>query len=80
VDLGGLKAAADPLQIPLSGFAAKTVTRGYHLYALPGNRTRTAVDWAINTVMPPRAVQLGLVSAERVQLSSTSVSSSAAPS
>jgi NADH dehydrogenase len=71
VDLGGLEAAADPLRIPLSGLVAKIVTRGYHLYALPGNRTRTATDWAINTVMPPRAVQLGLVAPERVRLEST---------
>ncbi|WP_112239991.1 NAD(P)/FAD-dependent oxidoreductase [Kribbella monticola] len=72
VDLGGWKAAANPLQIPLSGPAAKTVTRGYHLYSLPGNRTRTAADWAINAVMPPRAVQLGLVGADRVPLDCTS--------
>ena len=71
VDLGGYQAAADPLHIPISGLPAKIVTRAYHLYALPGNRTRTASDWAINTVMPPRAVQLGLVSAERVRLEST---------
>jgi NADH:ubiquinone reductase (H+-translocating) len=71
VDLGGIQAAANPLHVPLSGLAAKVVTRGYHLYSLPGNRTRTASDWAINTVMPPRAVQLGLVGAERVRLDST---------
>jgi NADH dehydrogenase len=71
VDLGGLKAAANPLHVPLSGLAAKSVTRGYHLYSLPGNRTRTATDWAINAVMPPRAVQLGLVGAERVRLECT---------
>ena len=51
--------------------ATRAVTRGYHLFALPGNRTRTAADWAINTVMPPRAVQLGLVGAERVRLDCT---------
>jgi NADH dehydrogenase len=71
VDLGGYQAAADPLRIPLSGLPAKIVTRAYHLYALPGNRTRIAADWAINTVMPPRAVQLGLVDAERVSLETT---------
>jgi NADH dehydrogenase len=71
VDLGGYQAAADPLRIPLSGLPAKVVTRAYHLYALPGNRTRIAADWAINTVMPPRAVQLGLVDAERVSLETT---------
>jgi NADH:ubiquinone reductase (H+-translocating) len=71
VDLGGYQAAADPLRVPLSGLPAKFVTRAYHLYALPGNRSRIATDWAINTVMPPRAVQLGLVDAERVSLEST---------
>ena len=38
VDLGGFQAAANPLQVPLSGLPAKTVTRGYHLLSLPGNR------------------------------------------
>jgi NADH dehydrogenase len=71
VDLGGLQAAADPLHVPLSGLPAKLVTRAYHLLELPGNRTRTASDWAINTVMPPRAVQLGLVGADRVRLDCT---------
>jgi NADH dehydrogenase len=71
VDLGGFQAAANPLHVPLSGLAAKVVTRGYHLYSLPGNRTRVAADWAINTVLPPRAVQLGLVGAERVRLDCT---------
>ena len=40
VDLGGYQAAADPLRVPLSGLPAKIVTRAYHLYALPGNRSR----------------------------------------
>lgn len=71
VDLGGWQSAANPLKIPLSGLPAKTVTRGYHLLSLPGNRSRTATDWAINTVMPPRAVQLGLVGADQVRLDCT---------
>jgi NADH:ubiquinone reductase (H+-translocating) len=71
VDLGGWQAAANPLNIPLSGPPAKTVTRGYHLLSLPGNRTRTGVDWSLNTIMPPRAVQLGLVDAARVPLECT---------
>jgi NADH:ubiquinone reductase (H+-translocating) len=70
VDLGGRQAAANPLNVPLSGPAAKTVTRAYHLFSLPGNRVRTATDWTLNTVMPPRAVQLGLVDAGRAFLSS----------
>ncbi|MDQ1722110.1 MAG: hypothetical protein QOI26_1844, partial [Pseudonocardiales bacterium] len=72
VDLGGREAAANPLHIPLSGLTAKTITRGYHLLSLPGNRTRTATDWTLNTIMPPRAVQLGLVDAGRVRLECTS--------
>jgi NADH dehydrogenase len=71
VDLGGFQSAANPLHVPLSGLPAKVVTRAYHLYSMPGNRTRTAADWAINTVMPPRGVQLGLVPAERAQLECT---------
>ena len=71
VDLGGLQAAANPLHVPLSGPPAKFVTRGYHLYSMPGNRTRTAADWTINSVMSPRAVQLGLVPAERARLDCT---------
>jgi NADH dehydrogenase len=71
VDLGGWAAAANPLHVPLSGPPARAVTRGYHLYSLPGNRTRTAADWGINAVMPPRAVQLGLVDTERVSLECT---------
>jgi NADH dehydrogenase len=71
VDLGGGKAAANPLHIPLSGLTAKIITRGYHLLSLPGNRTRTSTDWVLNTITPPRAVQLGLVDAGRVPLECT---------
>src|ERR1700709_80814 len=61
VDLGGWQAAANPLQVPLSGLAAKTVTRGYHLLSLPGNRGRTTADWITEAILPRQAVQLGLV-------------------
>ncbi len=71
VDLGGAKAAANPLHVPLAGLTAKTITRGYHLLSLPGNRTRTATDWTLNAIMPPSAVQLGLVDAGRVPLDCT---------
>jgi NADH dehydrogenase len=72
VDLGGAKAAANPLHVPLAGLTAKAITRSYHLLSLPGNRTRTATDWTLNTILPPRAVQLGLVDAGRVPLECTS--------
>ncbi|KOV66713.1 NADH dehydrogenase [Streptomyces sp. AS58] len=68
VDLGGAKAAANPLGVPLSGLAAGAVTRGYHLAAMPGNRVRVAADWLLDAVLPRQAVQLGLVRAWSVPL------------
>lgn len=72
VDLGGADAAANPLRIPLSGVVAKTVTRGYHLAALPTNRLRTATDWLLDAVLPRQSVQLGLVRSGAVPLDSAS--------
>jgi hypothetical protein len=40
VDLGGLAARREPLNVPLSGPAANALTRGYHLYSMSGNRMR----------------------------------------
>ena len=57
VDLGGWQAAANPLQVPLSGLAAKAVTPGYHLLSLPGNRGRTTADWITEAILPRQAVQ-----------------------
>jgi NADH dehydrogenase len=71
VDLGGFQAAANPLAVPLSGPAAKTVTRAYHLMAMPGNRIRTGADWLLDAVLPRQAVQLGLVRSEAVPLENT---------
>ncbi|MFB7498580.1 NAD(P)/FAD-dependent oxidoreductase [Streptomyces sp. NPDC056161] len=72
VDLGGTRAAADPLGLPLSGLPAAAVTRGYHLAAMPGNRVRVAADWLLDTVLPPQAVQLGLVRSWSVPLDTSS--------
>ncbi|EFF93938.1 NADH dehydrogenase [Streptomyces sp. e14] len=72
VDLGGARAAANPLGVPLSGLAAGAVTRGYHLAAMPGNRVRVAADWLLNAVLPRQAVQLGLVRSWSVPLESAS--------
>ncbi|WP_336115543.1 NAD(P)/FAD-dependent oxidoreductase [Streptomyces sp. PTD9-10] len=68
VDLGGVRAAANPLGIPLSGLPAGAVTRGYHMAALPGNRVRVAADWLLDAVLPRQAVQLGLVRSGAVPL------------
>ncbi|MET8978300.1 NAD(P)/FAD-dependent oxidoreductase [Streptomyces sp. NPDC004539] len=72
VDLGGGRAAADPLGLPLSGLPAGIVTRGYHLAALPGNRARVAADWLLDAVLPRQNVQLGLVRAASVPLDTAS--------
>ena len=72
VDLGGRKAAANPLHIPLTGFPAKVVTRGYHLVSMPGNRIRTVVDWALEAVLSRQTAQLGLVRSPAVPLDTAS--------
>lgn len=72
VDLGGTDAAANPLQLPMSGLPAKTVTRGYHLATMPGNRARVAGDWLLDATVTRQAVQLGLVPAKAVPLESAS--------
>ncbi|MGR8007257.1 NAD(P)/FAD-dependent oxidoreductase [Streptomyces hypolithicus] len=72
VDLGGVKAAANPLGVPLSGPVAGAVTRGYHLAAMPGNRVRVAADWVLDAVLPRQAVQLGLVRSGSVPLDTSS--------
>ena len=61
VDLGGVKAAANPAGVRLSGLAAKAVTRGYHLTAIPANKIRIAADWLLDAVLPRQTVQLGLL-------------------
>ncbi|HEY4006275.1 MAG TPA: NAD(P)/FAD-dependent oxidoreductase [Pseudonocardia sp.] len=70
VDLGGIEAAANPMGVPLSGLAAKVVTRTYHLIAMPGNRLRVAMDWALDAVQSRQSVQLGLVRSPEVPLDS----------
>lgn len=72
VDLGGRDAAANPLTVAMSGLPAKAVTRGYHLAAMPGNRIRTAVDWALDAALPRQRVQLGLVRSPAVPLDTES--------
>lgn len=71
VDLGGAQAAANPFGLPLSGPLAKVVTRGYHLVSLPHNRVRVAADWLLDALLPPQAVQLGLVRGPVVPLENT---------
>lgn len=72
VDLGGTQAAADPLQIPLSGLPAKTVTRGYHLLSMPGNRIRTATEWLFDATLTRQTTHLGVIPAADVPLETAS--------
>jgi NADH dehydrogenase len=44
------------------------VTRSYHLLAMPGNRIRTAADWALDAALPRQSVHLDLVRAPAVPL------------
>jgi NADH:ubiquinone reductase (H+-translocating) len=68
VDLGGMAAAANPLNIPLSGPAASAVTRGYHLSVMAGNRLRVMADWTLNATTRPEDTSLSVISAESVPL------------
>ncbi|TCM41116.1 NAD(P)/FAD-dependent oxidoreductase [Kribbella sp. VKM Ac-2568] len=72
VDLGGTQAAADPLQIPLSGLPAKVVTRGYHLLSMPGNRIRTATEWLLDATLTRQTTHLGVIPAADVPLETAS--------
>ena len=62
-DLGGPDAVAKPLGIPLQGRVAKVVTRGYHMFVLPGraNKARVVTDWLLGAVFVPQVVQLSAV-------------------
>ena len=68
VDLGGAAAAANPMNIPLSGPAANAITRGYHLTAMAGNRLRVLGDWTLNAVTRPEGISFEVVSAKSVPL------------
>ena len=62
VDLGPHKAVANPLNVPLSGYPAKVVTRGYHLYAIPRgvNRWAVALAYLTDVLFTRTVVSLGL--------------------
>jgi NADH dehydrogenase len=62
VDLGPHQAVANPLKIQLSGYPAKFVTRGYHLYAIPRavNRWAVALAYLTDVFAARTLVSLGL--------------------
>jgi NADH dehydrogenase len=69
VDLGPRHAVANPLNIALSGFPAKAVTRAYHLYAIPRFVNRWAVGLAYLTdlLFDRSVVSIGLSSEEEAR-------------
>jgi NADH:ubiquinone reductase (H+-translocating) len=62
VDLGPHQAVANPLNVQLSGYPAKFVTRGYHLYAIPRavNRWAVALAYLTDVFAARTLVSLGL--------------------
>ena len=68
VDLGGLAAAANPLNVPLSGPVANVITRGYHLFAMAGNRARVIAEWGLNVIVPAEVTSFGLIGGGSVPL------------
>ncbi|MGH3761675.1 NAD(P)/FAD-dependent oxidoreductase [Actinophytocola sp.] len=68
VDLAGAQAVADPLHVPLRGWPAKIVTRGYHLLAMPTNRLRVAFDWIADLLTRRQVVHFGLVPEDGISL------------
>ncbi|WP_042414918.1 NAD(P)/FAD-dependent oxidoreductase [Streptacidiphilus anmyonensis] len=63
VDLGGRGSVARPLGVPLSGFVALSVARGYHLLALPTlvARTRVLTNWLLHALAGDDFVRTGLL-------------------
>jgi NADH dehydrogenase len=59
-DLGRTQGVARPLGVPLAGLAARLAARGYHLGAIPENRTRVLTSWALAAVRGPQLVRLDL--------------------
>ncbi|MGV0717714.1 NAD(P)/FAD-dependent oxidoreductase [Mycolicibacterium sp. XJ662] len=73
VDLGPRYAVANPLNVQLSGFPAKTVTRIYHLYAIPRfvNRWAVALAYLTDVFFDRSVVSFGLSTQEDAQFSSS---------
>ena len=73
VDLGPRYAVANPLNVRLSGFPAKVVTRAYHLYAIPRlvNRWAVSLAYLTDVFFARSVVSIGLSSAEDAQFSAS---------
>lgn len=73
VDLGPRHAVANPLNIQLSGFPAKVVTRAYHVYAIPRfvNRWAVTLAYLTDVFFDRSVVSFGLSTSEDAQFSAS---------
>jgi NADH:ubiquinone reductase (H+-translocating) len=67
VDLGGPRAVAKPLGIPLSGIPAQIATRGYHVMAMASTRNRLRVlgNWISHGVAGDDLMRVDVGGADR---------------
>ncbi|KUI15462.1 NADH dehydrogenase [Mycobacterium lehmannii] len=73
VDLGPRYAVANPLNIQLSGFPAKVVTRAYHVYAIPRfvNRWAVTLAYLTDAFFDRPVVSFGLSTQEDAEFSAS---------
>ena len=73
VDLGPHYAVANPLNVQLSGYAAKLVTRMYHLYAMPRfvNRWAVSLSYLTDVFFDRSVVSVGLSSQDDARFSTS---------
>jgi NADH:ubiquinone reductase (H+-translocating) len=73
VDLGPHYAVANPLNVQLSGFPAKFVTRSYHLYAIPRlvNRWAVSLAYLTDSLFDRTVVSIGLSTQDDAQFSTS---------
>jgi NADH dehydrogenase len=73
VDLGPHYAVANPLNVQLSGYAAKFVTRMYHLYAMPRfvNRWAVSLSYLTDVFFDRSIVSVGLSSQDDARFSTS---------
>ncbi len=73
VDLGPRYAVANPLNVQLSGFPAKVVTRAYHIYAIPRfvNRWAVSLAYLTDVFFDRSVVSFGLSTQEDARFSAS---------
>ncbi|MBO0885419.1 MAG: FAD-dependent oxidoreductase [Mycobacterium sp.] len=73
VDLGPHRAVANPLNVHLSGYPAKFVTRTYHIYAIPRlvNRWAVALAYLTDVFFARTLVSMGLSTQSNAEFSTS---------